>query len=570
MGMVGAMTDLISCTERWIDGDPDPATRDELRDLITQGAVDELAERMNGSLAFGTAGLRGAVEAGSNRMNRAVVIRTTAGLARFLLDRCDGTPDGPVVVGFDGRLSSRQFSEDTIGVLLAAGLSVRYWPDPIATPLVAFAGASLGAMASVVVTASHNPPQDNGYKVFDSNGAQIVPPVDAEIAARIDAAPPANEVPIASWSDADPIDESMIEAYEAAVQELRTVAEPPAPITIAYTPLHGVGWRSVDALLSRSGYTELRAVPAQREPDGHFPTVAFPNPEEPGALDLVLALAGEDDADVVLANDPDADRLAMAAPIDGTWTALSGNQLGSLLADYVLRHHRSETRPIVINSIVSSPMLKSIAEAYGAHFATTLTGFKWIANAAMDLEAAGVGEFVFGFEEALGYTVGPVVRDKDGVSGALIAADMVAVAKARGQTVADLLDDVARRFGLWVSVQQSIVRPGSAGAAEIAEAMERLERRVPDELAGDRVTTVDDYRTGADDRPRWLPAAALVILGLESGGRVLVRPSGTEPKLKLYVDLTAPHDPGNPGLEDGLRTKAHAIAQSMADFLDLT
>lgn len=566
------MDDLVARTRAWIEGDPDPDTRDELTRLLAAGDHDELAERMAGTLTFGTAGLRGAVEGGSNRMNRAVVIRATRGLADVLLDRHDGPPTDPVVIGFDARLSSRRFTEDAIGVLTAAGITVRYFDEPAPTPIVAFAAKLLGASAAVVVTASHNPPRDNGYKVYDANAAQIVPPTDQEIAAAIDRVGPAIDVPRheggleGEVALATPVPRDVFERYWAEVAEVR----PPPPastVRVVYTPLHGVGWAPFARVLALGGRAEVVPVPAQAEPDGRFPTVPFPNPEEPGALDLALALADDEDADVVLANDPDADRLAAAVPVESGWQALTGNQIGVLLADYVLERWDADVRPIVVNSIVSTPMLRAVAEAHGAHFEQTLTGFKWIANAALDLEAVGVGRFAFGFEEALGYSVGTVVRDKDGLSAGLLLADLVGHCLDSGTTLLDRIDDLYARHGVWVSTQVSVVRPGTAGADEIADAMARLGDEVPEELAGVALAGHRDFRHGAEDRPRWLGETPLVELDLGGGSRVLVRPSGTEPKLKIYVDLRA--DPGDDvaAAETAARQRAEEIGTAMADWL---
>lgn len=564
-------SELSQRARRWIDEDPDPATRLELSALLEAGQWDELRERMNGTLEFGTAGIRGAVEGGSNRMNRAVVIRTTAGLASFLTDN----RSGPVVVGFDGRSSSRQFADDTVGVLVAAEHHVRYFTEPVPTPMVAFGARRLGAAAAVVITASHNPPADNGYKVYDDNGAQIVPPVDSEIAAAIAAVGAAGDVP--RVEDALEIDddrasaldlEEMYLAYRSEVEEVRT-RHRGGDIVVAYTPLHGVGWSLLHRLVEDAGYDNLHVVPSQRDPDGAFPTVSFPNPEEPGAMDLVISLGDEIGADLVVANDPDADRLAVAFPEDGGWSSLTGNQIGVLMADWLLQHRDAPDRPIVVNSIVSSPMLMAVGDLYGAHVEQTLTGFKWIANAAMDLEAEGVGRFVFGYEEALGYSVGPVVRDKDGMSAALVFIDMVTTLKESGSGLRDRLADLYERAGLWASTQLSIVRPGAAGQAEILGAMDRLGEEFPGELAGHQVVRGTDYRTGEEERPRWLAATPLVVLDLEGKGRVLVRPSGTEPKLKIYVDL-----PGRAGgdvdaAEEKLAAEADRIAAAAAEFIGL-
>lgn len=556
--------ELVRRARGWIAADPDPSTRSELEDLVQRQDWAELAERMNGVLEFGTAGIRGAVEAGSNRMNRAVVIRTTAGLASFLR----ANRSGPVVVGFDGRTSSRRFADDTARVLAGEGLEVFFFDHPVPTPMVAFEGRRRRAAAAVVVTASHNPPADNGYKVYDSNGAQIIPPVDAQIAAAIDEAPPANEVPMAGnglETASGRLDlDTVYAAYRAEVAVERT-RNRGSDVTVAYTPLHGVGWEVLRRLVTDAGHNRIHVVESQRDPDGAFPTVTFPNPEEPGAMDLVTDLGSAAGADLVVANDPDADRLAVAIPHDGAWRSLTGNQVGVLMADWILEHWTHPERPIVINSIVSSPMLASVARFYDARFEQTLTGFKWIANAAIDLEAGGVGVFAFGYEEALGYTVGKVVRDKDGMSAALAFIDMTATLLEVGSTVSERLADLYDRVGLWVSTQHSVVRPGSEGLAEIERAMAGLTRRYPEALAGAAVEDGSDYMTGAESRPRWLAATPLVALDLKGGGRVLVRPSGTEPKLKIYVDL-----PGDPGTdEQALAERAGEIAIETARFIGL-
>ncbi len=537
-GVGSVPMDIFERTAAWIAADPDPATRKELQALLDIGNTQALSERMNGTLRFGTAGIRGAVEAGSARMNRAVIIRTTAGLAAYLRQRHGPQSVGPVVVGFDARLSSRQFALDTIGVLTAAGFAVRHFPEPTPTPVVAFAGKELGAIATVIVTASHNPPRDNGYKVYDDNGAQIIPPVDEHIATAIDGIGAASSVPRDEppASTAVEIDHTLFDRYWAAIDAERPAVET-GPLCIVYTPLHGVGGQPLIDVLTRAEYDDVHPVPDQFAPDGRFPTVAFPNPEEPGALDLALGIAGTVGADLIVANDPDADRLAVAIPDGAGWNVLTGNQIGVLLAHHVLTEWRHPQRPLVLNSIVSSPMLAEVANLHGAHFEQTLTGFKWISNASFDLEAAGVGRFAIGFEEALGYSIGPVVRDKDGISAALVFIDMVSAAKRRGLSVRDLLEDLARRCGLWVSAQHSIVRPGADGLAEIAAAMGRLFLEQPASIGERDVLAVTDFRQGEADRPRWLPATDLVVFALEGGGRVLVRPSGTEPKLKIYVDL---------------------------------
>lgn len=570
------MGDLVARTRAWMAGDPDPSTRAELAALIEAGDLQELAERMDGALRFGTAGLRAAVEAGSNRMNRATVIRTTAGLARYLLERHRGVPDAPVVVGRDARLSSRAFMRDAVAVLAATGLEVRFWKEEVPTPLVSYAVKSLDACAGVMITASHNPPRDNGYKVYDAGGAQIVPPVDARIAEAIDGVGSAVDIPRLEAMPLDrmpgvrPLPTEIWDDYRARVRALLPPGRGDRDLRIVYTPLHGVGWRYVREMLEEAGYRDVHPVADQKAPDGRFPTVAFPNPEEPGAMDLALDLAGSVGADLVLANDPDADRLAVAVPGSGGWVCLTGNQVGVLLADYLLSHHRGAT-PLLVSSIVSSPMAAMVGADRGARCETTLTGFKWIAAAAAGIETAGEARYVFGYEEALGYCLGGVVPDKDGVSAALAMADLAAECRRNGETPLDRLAGLYQRVGLWVSVQRSVRRPGSAGAAAIKTAMERLGQDPPSALAGAPVVGVTDYRTGATDRPRWSGTAPLVALRLDDGSRVLARPSGTEPKLKIYVDSKAPVPQGcDPfSMEAGLVARAREVADGLAGYLGL-
>jgi phosphomannomutase len=564
------MEDLYAAAAEWIAGDPDPITSAELQGIVESRDLDELAERMGATLQFGTAGLRGRVEAGSNRMNRATVIRATRGLADYLL-ATTGTDKGPVVVGRDARLSSATFMEDTIAVLVAAGFQVRYFEDPVPTPLVAYASLSLGGVAAIVVTASHNPPADNGYKVYAANGAQIIPPTDTQIASAIAAVRRASEVPRAEivGAAALSIGEEMFEEYLHDVAQSLPTTTGDRTISTVYTAMHGVGGKYVVAALDRFGFPHVHPVAAQFEPDGHFPTVAFPNPEEPGAMDLAHELSSAMDADLVIANDPDTDRLAVSVPEPGSgYRQLSGNQIGVLLADYMLGGSAVE-QPIVMNSIVSSPMLQSIAEHYDAVYDRTLTGFKWIWNAALDLEAEGRGEFVFGYEEALGYSVGQTVRDKDGISAAVAFAALVAESKGDGETVWDRLARLYETHGLWVSTQKSIVRPGAEGADEIAAAMALLADRTPDTLGGLTVVGVTDYRLGAEGRPRYLAATPLVELSLGDAGRALIRPSGTEPKLKIYVDLRG--ETGDDWLEaeETLLEKARDVAEDAATFLGI-
>jgi phosphomannomutase len=534
------MSELIERASVWAASDPDPETRAEIERLVAAGDDAALAERFVPELTFGTAGIRGMVGAGPARMCRAVVIRTTHAVAAHLLS---SGVTGPVVVGFDARPSSSGFAEDAVGVLAAAGVPVRFFPEPTPTPLVAYTARILGASGAIVITASHNPPQDNGYKLYGANASQIIPPMDTSIEELIRVSPAASDVPR--------IDDPMTGGHELVTAvpddtEDRYIDElisarfrsEGSDLRIVYTPMHGVGGRTVRKLLVRAGHTGMIPVSEQFEPDGTFPTVAFPNPEEPGALDLAMATARDRGADLVLANDPDADRLAVVAPLEGEWAPLSGNDLGALLGDYVLEHHRGPEIPIVVSSIVSSPMMERLADLRGARHESTLTGFKWIVDAGLALEAAGEGRFVFGYEEALGYTVGSTVRDKDGISAALVLCDLAQDLDESGRTLWDRLHELWDAVGVWASAQHSVTRTGPGGVAHLRESVERLAGAPPGEVSGHKVTRVVDYRRGAESRPRWLGAQELLELSLGRSGRVLVRPSGTEPKLKIYVDLT--------------------------------
>ncbi len=555
------MTDTVSRAHDWIEADPDPTTKAELERIIKSGDREELEDRMNGTLTFGTAGIRGVVEAGSNRLNRAAIIRTTAGLAEYLLASTT-EEDRLVVIGRDARPSSPVFMKDTVGVLVAAGFEVRYFQDPTPTPLVAYAGLSLGACASIVITASHNPPRDNGYKVYAANGAQIVPPVDTDIAALIEGAGPAIKIPrIAepfTHHGARAIDSEMFDSYLRAVADDLPSVTGDRSISIVYTAMHGVGGKFVTEALRRFGFSSVHPVAKQFAPDGLFPTVPFPNPEEPGALDLAHELASSIDADLVIANDPDTDRLAISVPDPGgMWRPLTGNQIGSLLAEFLLSHR--EGPGTTVNSIVSSPLLGTIAERHGVQSARTLTGFKWIWNAALDLEAEGQGSLVLGYEEALGYSIGTTVRDKDGISAALAFSVMAAEAAADGKTVLDLLGELYRAYGVCVSAQVSIRMEGPHGPAQIAAAMAALRADPPTEVAGRQIVDTVDFLVGEEDRPRYLAASNLIELDFGLAGRMLARPSGTEPKLKIYVDLIEPF----PDSGDWMGAEAQLTAAAM-------
>jgi phosphomannomutase len=547
----------------WIAHDPDPTTRDELRALVERArgadanqATADLAERFAGPLEFGTAGLRGLIGAGESRINRAVVRSTTYGLGRYLLSVDEGAARSRgVVVGYDARRLGRELAEDTACTLAALGIPVTLTSGQCSTPIVAFAVKALHAAAGVMVTASHNPPPYNGYKVYWRNGAQIIPPHDVGIAAEIAKAPEADTIarPSLAACEADGrvrrFGEELTRRYLDAVRGLSLRADGDRSIGIVYTPLHGTGDRITRAALAEAGFTDVTSVPEQAEPDGSFPTVAFPNPEEKGALDLATALARARRAPLVLANDPDVDRLAIAVrDARGEYAQLSGNQVGALLGHYVLTAGRAEGpgERLVLASLVSSPMLGVIAASLGARYEETLTGFKWIANRAMEIEQETGARFVFGFEEALGYTVGTVVRDKDGISAAVLAAELAAVLHAEGKTLLDRLDDLARTYGLFVSGQRSVTMPGTGGLARIAEMMARLRASPPTRIGTADVLAVRDYqqrtRTAADGAVTALALPVSNVLAYELGGgsRVIARPSGTEPKIKFYIDVREP------------------------------
>ncbi|MCC6433591.1 MAG: phospho-sugar mutase [Acidimicrobiales bacterium] len=547
-GLTGPAGDpaLAAAVRRWMVHDPDPVTRAELAALVEAGDWAELGRRFAGRLHFGTAGLRAELGAGPLRMNRLVVRQAAAGLVRTLAAHGSASP--LVVVGYDARHNSDVFARDTAGVVAAAGGRAVLFAGHGPTPLLAFAVRHLRADAGVMVTASHNPPADNGYKVYLADGAQIVPPIDAEIAARIaDAAGAEEPVPVAP-ADHPAIgllDPAVLDAYlEVLTGQLTTVASPATrTLRAAYTPLHGVGAELAGRAFAAAGFPPLHVVAAQADPDPDFPTVAFPNPEEPGALDLGLALAREVDADVLLANDPDADRLGVAIPVrasgDGAgWRALTGNEIGALLADHLLRRRAGGAQRLVVTTIVSSRLLRRIAAEHGVHYAETLTGFKWIVRPALDHPER---TFVFGYEEALGYSVGPAVRDKDGIAAALVFAELVAELRAAGSSVPDRLEELARRHGLHATVGWSIRFAGQVGAGQAAAVMDRVRSAPPATLAGRRRLAAVDHAT----RPGVERTDALEW-ELEGDARIVFRPSGTEPKLKVYLELVHPAPAAQP------------------------
>ncbi|MEU9418225.1 phospho-sugar mutase [Streptomyces sp. NPDC051000] len=513
--------DLITRARAWLAEDPDPETAAELSALIEAGDTAELADRFSGMLQFGTAGLRGELGAGPMRMNRNVVIRAAAGLAAYL--KAQGHDGGLVVIGYDARHKSADFARDTAAVMVGAGLRAAVLPRPLPTPVLAFAIRHLGAVAGVEVTASHNPPRDNGYKVYLGDGSQIVSPADSGIAAEIAAVAALADVPRpeSGWQD---LDDEVLEAYLARTDEVLTAGSPRGVRTV-YTAMHGVGKDVVMAAFARHGFPTPVLVAEQAEPDPDFPTVAFPNPEEPGAMDLSFAKAAEVLPDIVIANDPDADRLAVAVPTDdGGWRMLRGDEVGALLAAHLVA---KGARGVFAESIVSSSLLGRIAEAAGVGYEETLTGFKWIAR---------VEGLRYGYEEALGYCVDPEgVRDKDGVSAALLVAELASELKEQGRTLSDLLDDLAMTHGLHATDQLSV---RVSDLSVIASAMARLRAQPPTSLAGLRVVSAEDLNQGTASLP---PTDGLRYhLDGDHKARVIVRPSGTEPKLKCYLEVVVP------------------------------
>ncbi|MFF9040026.1 phospho-sugar mutase [Streptomyces sp. NPDC014892] len=509
--------DLIARAKAWLAEDPDPDTRDELGRLIDAADTAELTTRFSGTLQFGTAGLRGELGAGPLRMNRSVVIRAAAGLAAYLNKQ--GATGGLVVIGYDARHKSADFARDTAAVMTGAGLRAAVLPRPLPTPVLAFAIRHLGAVAGVEVTASHNPPRDNGYKVYLGDGSQIVPPADAGIAAEIDAVRSLDDVPRpeAGW---DTLDDSVLDAYLARTDAVLAPGSPRSARTV-YTAMHGVGKDTLLAAFARAGFPEPVLVAEQAEPDPDFPTVAFPNPEEPGAMDLAFAKARETDPDLIVANDPDADRCAVAVKDGADWRMLRGDEVGALLATHLVARGVQGT---FAESIVSSSLLGRIAEKAGLPYEETLTGFKWIAR---------VEGLRYGYEEALGYCVDPEgVRDKDGITAALLITELASRLKEEGRTLLDLLDDIAVEHGLH-STDQLSVRVQDLSL--IARAMERLREQPPTDLAGLPVTRAEDLTRGTDRLP---PTDGLRYT--LDGARVIVRPSGTEPKLKCYLEVVVP------------------------------
>ncbi|ENM3887318.1 phospho-sugar mutase [Vibrio cholerae] len=535
----------------WLARDPDPKTRQELQQLIDTQQDAQIAERFQSRLEFGTAGLRGKVGCGPNRMNRLVFQETAAGLGHYLIAQLPDAKKRGVVIGYDGRPDSKQFAHDTASVLTSLGIKTYLTYQVAATPIVAFGVRHFNAAAAVVVTASHNPPEYNGFKVYWENGAQIIPPHDAGIAACIDQAAQ-QAIPYLALEQAEQqgllhwLRDEYYQTYRKTIgaSPLLQHHTKSQALSLAYTAMHGVGANMAETLLADVGFTHVSSVKEQREPDGTFPTVNFPNPEEAGAMDMVMALAKKVGAQLACANDPDADRFAVAArKADGEYQMLTGDQVGSLFGHYLLSQTDAH-RQLVGNTIVSSSLLSKIAAAHGARYYQTLTGFKWLTNVAMQ-EQTEQHQFLFAYEEALGYTIGSTVWDKDGLSALVAFAQLAAELNAQGKTVWDQLEALYRQHGLHVNAQRSIaLDPNSPPVGD------KLRATPPKDIAGRKVLIVEDFklarRTFADGKTETitLPTSDVLIYHLDGGARVIVRPSGTEPKLKCYYEVVTPFTAG--------------------------
>ena len=529
-------SNLTSRVQSWIEQDPDYVSKSQLTELLNAAQTDpvalfELQDAFSTSLEFGTAGLRGALGAGPNRMNRVTVLQAAYGLAQYLVQQ--GLAGRKVVIGFDARYNSDVFADDTARVISGAGLKPLVFSHVVPTPALAFAIRHLDACAGVMVTASHNPPQDNGYKVYLGDGRQIVSPVDVQISKLIKTVKDIREISMGSTGTY--VSDEVLKTYTSVTSQL--IASGPTTdaqrksVTSVYTALHGVGWKTLQSVFSASGFVEPIAALEQRDPDPAFPTVAFPNPEEKGALDIALALAKRYSVDVLLANDPDADRFAAAAPSSyGDWFTLRGDQIGSLLGWWTIERAKltgSKPSGTLANSIVSSMMLESIATSAGLRYESTLTGFKWVSR---------VSNLAFGYEEAMGYCVDPNnVSDKDGISAAAMFMEMLAYLKSQGKTIWQVLAELALAHGLH-STDQVSVRVTSS--EQVLVTMAGIRSTPPTELGGLKVSRIDDLAKGLGKLPK-TDAVMIHLAGNDQieKARVIVRPSGTEPKIKCYLEV---------------------------------
>ncbi len=515
---------LISLAKNWAEHDPDTKTKQQVLDLIKDNDIDKLTSLFSGDLEFGTAGLRSEIGPGQSRMNRAVVIRATYGLCQYLLNKYPNKKP-KLIVGNDARHMSDHFAQDVCGVAVSLGLEVFRLPSNLPTPVLAFGVRHIGADAGVMITASHNPPQDNGYKVYDHLGAGIIPPMDKEIAQLIKSAPMADEIKLASgWSEID-----ITKQYQQRAAQL--VTNNYGQIKVAFTPMHGVGQETFDACMKEAGFNPSINVAEQTKPDPDFPTVSFPNPEEPGAMDLLLALAQKIDADVAIANDPDADRCAVAVPEKGNWKVLSGDELGFLLAWWMIEKSKLTNVPLrgqMVASIVSSSLVPKMAQAHGLKGASTLTGVKWMGH---------LDELIFGYEEAIGYCTDPdFVRDKDGITAALRVVEMISYLKQNNNSVTGILNEIYQEFGVHLTKQLSF---RFASVSEAIKITQKLISDSPTKIGEFNVEKVENMNDGIDGLP---PTSGIRLT--TKNGRIIVRPSGTEPKLKCYLEVIT--KPGNP------------------------
>ncbi|SQH76051.1 putative phosphomannomutase [Shewanella benthica] len=562
-------TQLKFRVKHWLDKDPDPRSRQELQALIDNGNEAELQRRFSGRLAFGTAGLRGVVEAGPIGMNRLVVQQTSAGLGAYLKQQVSDIDTRGVVIGYDGRHDSKQFAHDAAGVLTAMGIKVYLTCKVAPTPLVAFGVIHLDVAAGIVVTASHNPPQYNGYKVYWGNGAQIIPPHDSGIAACIDKAA-TESIHLLDLESAKAkgklimLEDDFYQSYRQGIKDAAVLQNHTQPelVSLSYTAMHGVGAEMAETVLADAGVTQVYSVATQREPDGDFPTVNFPNPEEKGAMDLVIAEAKKHGAMLACANDPDADRFAVAVRTEtGDYQMLTGDQVGVLFGHYLMTHAAKNQR-LICTTIVSSSLLSKVAASLDATCLTTLTGFKWLTNVGM-AEQTEDNQCLFAYEEALGYMVGSMVWDKDGLSALVAFAQLTAELASQGLTIWDRLEAIYREHGFHLNTQVSIaLKPTTPNIGAY------LRKELPSVIAGKQVLSTDDIscglRTFNDGTTEVidLPASDVLIFKLEGGGRVIVRPSGTEPKIKCYYEVVASMT-SNDSLES---VQARAQAE-MDDFI---
>ncbi len=537
---------LISLAKNWAEHDPDTKTKQQVLDLIKDNDIDKLTSLFSGDLEFGTAGLRSEIGPGQSRMNRAVVIRATYGLCQYLLNKYPNKKP-KLIVGNDARHMSDHFAQDVCGVAVSLGLEVFRLPSNLPTPVLAFGVRHIGADAGVMITASHNPPQDNGYKVYDHLGAGIIPPMDKEIAQLIKSAPMADEIKLgAGWNEID-----ITKQYQQRAAQL--VNNNYGQIKVAFTPMHGVGQETFDACMKEAGFNPSINVAEQTKPDPDFPTVSFPNPEEPGAMDLLLALAQTIDADVAIANDPDADRCAVAVPEKGNWKVLSGDELGFLLAWWMIEKSKLTNVPLrgqMVASIVSSSLVPKMAQAHGLKGASTLTGVKWMGH---------LDELIFGYEEAIGYCTDPdFVRDKDGITAALRVVEMISYLKQNNNSVTGILNEIYQEFGVHLTKQLSF---RFASVSEAIKITQKLISDSPTKIGEFNVEKVEDMNNGIDGLP---PTSGIRLT--TKNGRIIVRPSGTEPKLKCYLEVIT--KPGNPQTNQAIAIQElDSLAKSVHQLL---